>query len=99
MLWDRCIELGIESARSCASSQLLREDRASAQEKWFFDPFVPDVVTIKARSSRATCNAPWEELPTDVHQARAAVLELPSERPWHGYQGSPTATRWSIPTS
>jgi arginine/lysine/ornithine decarboxylase len=68
MLWDRCIELGIEARKK------LREFGAhyaktgrSAEEKWFFDPFVPDVVTI--RSSRFTGDAidiPWEDLPTEV---------------------------------
>ena len=60
MLWDRCIELGIEMPQEAARVRpLLRETGADAEEKWFFDPFVPDVVTIRGsdvhRGCRPTC--------------------------------------------
>ena len=48
MLWDRCIELGIETRKRLRELARHYENTgASAQEKWFFDPFVPDVVTIR----------------------------------------------------
>ena len=49
MLWDRCIELGIEARKKLREfGRYYARDRPRArEEKWFFDPFVPDVVTIR----------------------------------------------------
>ncbi|WEJ12151.1 hypothetical protein N0Q90_20375 (plasmid) [Sinorhizobium sp. M103] len=47
MLWDRCIELGIETRKKLR--EFVRHYEATGpgpQEQWFFDPFVPDSVTI-----------------------------------------------------
>ena len=90
MLWDRCIELGIEARKKFREfCPLLREDRRSAEEKWFFDPFVPDVVTI--RGSKVHQGRHRRRLGRSSDggdQAGAAVLELPSSRrTWHGYAG------------
>ena len=53
MLWDRCIELGIETRKKFREfGHYYAGPGASDEEKWFFDPFVPDVVTI--RGSRFT---------------------------------------------
>ena len=53
MLWDRCIELGIEARKKFREfSRYYEGIGKSSDEKWFFDPFVPDVVTI--RGSRFT---------------------------------------------
>jgi len=89
MLWDRCIELGIETRKK------LREfGRHYAQvgrnpaEQWFFDPFVPDVVTI--RSSAFTGDAtdvPWEDLPTEVLKREQQCWNFHPQGTWHGYVG------------
>src|ERR1044071_4158174 len=52
-LWDRCIELRIEvrkKLRQCA--RYYERSGRTSREQWFFDPFVPDLVTI--RGSRFT---------------------------------------------
>jgi arginine/lysine/ornithine decarboxylase len=68
MLWDRCIELGIETRKKLREfGRHYAKTGKSEQEKWFFDPFVPDVVSI--RGSEFTADATdvaWESLPTDV---------------------------------
>src|SRR6187551_1871010 len=53
MLWDRCIELGIEIRKKFREFARYCEGTGQTpEERWFFDPFVPDTVTI--RSSRVT---------------------------------------------
>jgi len=70
-LWDRCIELGIEMRKKLRQfCRYYALSGGGAQEKWFFDPFVPDVVTI--RNSKVVADVvdvAWEELPTDVLKA------------------------------
>ena len=48
MLWDRCIELGIEARKKLREFCHYYESTGQgAEERWFFDPFVPDMVTIR----------------------------------------------------
>ena len=48
MLWDRCIELGIEARKKLREFCHYYESTGQgAEERWFFDPFVPDIVTIR----------------------------------------------------
>src|SRR3954470_23369410 len=48
MLWDRCIALGIECRKKLREfCRFYEENGAGDEEKWFFDPFVPDKVTIR----------------------------------------------------
>src|SRR5690349_11910550 len=47
MLWDRCIELGIETRKKLRQfARYFARTSPGPRERWFFDPFVPDVVTI-----------------------------------------------------
>ena len=68
MLWDRCIALGIEARKKLREfGHHFARTGATVQEQWFFDPFVPDVVTIKGSSFTADAiDVAWEDLPTDV---------------------------------
>ena len=52
MLWDNCIELGIEVRKKFREfgHHYARTGR-DAQEQWFFDPFVPDRVTVSGQYS------------------------------------------------
>ena len=80
MLWDRCIELGIEARKKFREfARHYEQTGQSAEEKWFFDPFVPDVVTISG--SEVHGGRRRRRLGESSHrrdQARAAMLELPS---------------------
>ncbi len=68
VLWDDTIRLGIELRKK------LRAIRAEFEEKekdplrrWFFDPFVPDNVSIPdAARQGATHNVAWERVSTDL---------------------------------
>jgi len=89
MLWDRCITLGIEVRKK------LREFGAfygrtgqSADEQWFFDPFVPDVVTIRnSRFTEDATDVPWQDLPTDVLRQEQQCWTFDPRSKWHGYAG------------
>ena len=89
MLWDRCIELGIETRKKLREfGRHYARMGQSAQEKWFFDPFVPDVVTI--RGSEFTADADgvaWESLPTDVIKREQQCWNFHPQGKWHGYAG------------
>jgi arginine/lysine/ornithine decarboxylase len=61
---------------------------ASAQEKWFFDPFVPDVVTIRGSAfTRDVTDAAWEDLPTEVIKREQQCWNFDPRANWHGYPG------------
>lgn len=89
MLWDRCIELGIETRKKLR--ELVRhyaDVGKTAEEKWFFDPFVPDVVNV--RDSHCTPdldNIPWEEIPTEVLKSEQQCWTFDPGGSWHGYAG------------
>jgi ornithine decarboxylase len=89
MLWDRCIQLGIEARKKLREfCHYYERTGVNAQEKWFFDPFVPDVVTIK--SSKFTEDASgvaWESLPTPVIKREQQCWNFHPKSKWHGYAG------------
>ena len=89
MLWDRCIELGIEARKKLREfGRHYAQSGQSAQEKWFFDPFVPDVVTIRGSKFTADAsNVPWEDLPTSVIKREQQCWNFHPDAKWHGYAG------------
>ena len=89
MLWDRCIELGIEARKKLREFCLFYEKNGeNADEKWFFDPFVPDVVTIRGSDVTAdVTNSRWEDLPTEVIKREQQCWNFHPQAKWHGYAG------------
>jgi ornithine decarboxylase len=89
MLWDRCIELGIETRKRLRElARHYESTGASAQEKWFFDPFVPDVVTIRgSKFTKDVESARWEDLPTEAIKREQQCWTFDPKSTWHGYQG------------
>jgi ornithine decarboxylase len=89
MLWDRCIELGIEVRKKLREfGHYYAEHGRADDEKWFFDPFVPDVVTV--RGSEVTPDLPavrWEDIPTDVLKREQQCWRFAPQQGWHGYEG------------
>jgi arginine/lysine/ornithine decarboxylase len=89
MLWDRCIELGIEARKKLRhfGHHYAREGR-DAEEKWFFDPFVPDVVNIRnSKFTRDAESVPWEDVPTEVIKHEQQCWNFDPKSAWHGYSG------------
>jgi ornithine decarboxylase len=89
MLWDRCIELGIEGRKKFREfCHHYASAGRSADEKWFFDPFVPDVVTIKdSRFAKDAAEIAWEHLPTEVIKHEQQCWSFHPRSTWHGYSG------------
>jgi ornithine decarboxylase len=89
MLWDRCIELGIETRKKLREfARYYARTGERDDDKWFFDPFVPDVVTIKgSKLTRDASHVPWEEVPTDVIKREQQCWVFRPEAKWHGYAG------------
>jgi arginine/lysine/ornithine decarboxylase len=89
MLWDHCIELGIEARKKLREfAQHFASAGAGLQEKWFFDPFVPDVVTIRdSKFTKDAVDVPWESLPTSVIKREQQCWRFHPGSRWHGYEG------------
>ena len=88
-LWDRCIELGIEVRKKLRQfGQYYARIGRGCEEKWFFDPFVPDVVTIRGSDViDDVTNVAWEDLPTNVLKAEQQCWTFDPKSAWHGYSG------------
>jgi ornithine decarboxylase len=89
MLWDRCIGLGIEVRKKLREfGAFYARTGRTAEEQWFFDPFVPDVVTIKgSRHTKDATDVPWEDIPTDVLRREQQCWSFHPRSRWHGYAG------------
>lgn len=89
MLWDRCIELGIEARKKLREfTRYYESSGAGPQEQWFFDPFVPDVVTISgSKHTEDVVESRWEALPTEVIKREQQCWRFRPGASWHGYSG------------
>ena len=89
MLWDRCIELGIETRKKLREfGHYYARTGRSAEEQWFFDPFVPDVVTLRdSKFAKDAADVPWEQLSTDVIKREQQCWNFHPKSAWHGYSG------------
>ena len=89
MLWDRCIELGINARKKFREFvHHYKEHGNGPEEQWFFDPFVPDVVNIKdSKFTKDANNVRWEDLPTDVIKHEQQCWNFNPTAKWHGYEG------------
>jgi ornithine decarboxylase len=88
-LWDQCIELGIETRKKLREiGNHQRGVGRDDEEKWFFDPFVPDVVTVRGSRFTPDLNGiPWEDVPTDVLKREQQCWTFQPGARWHGYSG------------
>jgi ornithine decarboxylase len=100
VLWDRCIELGIETRKKFREfCHYYAQTGRCEEERWFFDPFVPDLVTIRGSSLTEDVDAArWEDIPTEVIKREQQCWSFHPEGAWHGYAGysSPCLRRESI---
>ena len=87
VLWDDTIRLGIELRKKLRAVRAEFERRESdPARRWFFDPFVPDMVRLPdAADGRGVHEVPWESVATDALASHAHFWEfLPGAR-WHGF--------------
>jgi ornithine decarboxylase len=54
--------------------------------RWFFDPFVPDVVRLPDAADGGVHEVPWESVATDALASHAHFWELAPGAAWHGFK-------------
>jgi arginine/lysine/ornithine decarboxylase len=88
-LWDRCIELGIEARKKIRQFvHYYQRVGRNRQEQWFFDPFVPDAVTLRdSPVAGSVSDVRWEDLPTEVLKSEQQCWTFTPGGAWHGYAG------------
>ena len=87
ILWDDTIRLGIEIRKKLrAIRREFEEKERDPARSWFFDPFVPDRVTIPAlRDGETAREVAWEDVPTDLLASDTRYWELAPGADWHGF--------------
>ena len=86
MLWDDTVRLGIELRKKIRAIRREFEDRESdPARRWFFDPFVPDMVAPASSSEDQPERVPWESVPTDDLASHPGYWELAPGAAWHGF--------------
>ena len=87
VLWDDTIRLGIEVRKKLRAVRREFEDKEKdPARRWFFDPFVPDRVSIPdAARESGFHDVPWESVSTDQLATHAAYWELTPGALWHGF--------------
>jgi len=88
VLWDDTIRLGIELRKKLRAvrNEFERREQDPAR-RWFFDPFVPDVVRLPdAADGGGVHEVPWESVATDALASHAHFWELAPGAAWHGFK-------------
>jgi ornithine decarboxylase len=88
VLWDDTIRLGIELRKKLRAVRVEFERREQdPARRWFFDPFVPDVVRLPdAADGGGVHQVPWESVATDALASHAHFWELAPGAAWHGFK-------------
>lgn len=85
VLWDDAIRLGIELRKKIrALGREFEDGEAEAEKRWFFDPFVPDVVAMPDEFGHPV-ETRWEAISTDRLSNEQALWELNPGAAWHGF--------------
>jgi arginine/lysine/ornithine decarboxylase len=87
-LWDEATRAAVEMRKTIR--HLLRKyEEGSAPGSptaWFFDPFVPDVVSVSGSPHTEDLrDEPWEEVPTEVLLAEQQCWLMRPGQTWHGF--------------
>ena len=88
VLWDDAIRLGIELRKKLrAVRREFEEKERDPARRWFFDPFVPQRVSIRdAALENAAHDVPWESVSTDLLARDPRYWALAPGEAWHGFQ-------------
>ena len=92
VLWDDTIRLGIELRKKLRAIQREFERKeADPARRWFFDPFVPDLVRLADTTDDGGVHeVPWEQVATDALASQACFWELLPGALWHGFKDAPS---------
>ena len=86
-LWDQAIRRSIDLRKQIRIlHNEFRKKQGDRSKRWFFDPFVPDVVTIKDSPHTEDLDCVrWEEIPDDVLCREQQCWMFSEGAKWHGY--------------
>ena len=95
-LWDDAIRIGIETRKKLRALKAnFAKTSTDERQSWFFDPFVPDVVTLKgSKCSPEIDGMPWEHVPTDVLAREQVCWAFAPGESWHGFRNA--SPDWAI---
>jgi len=87
VLWDDTIRLGIELRKKLrAVRREFEEKEKDPARRWFFDPFVPDRVSIPDVANEGGAHVvPWESVSTDLLARDSRFWALAPGESWHGF--------------
>jgi ornithine decarboxylase len=87
VLWDDTIRLGIELRKKMrAIRREFEEKEKDAERRWFFEPFVPDRVSVPTSGAdEKPRDVAWEDLATDELAGNPRYWELSPGAAWHGF--------------
>jgi ornithine decarboxylase/arginine decarboxylase len=88
VLWDDTIRLGIELRKKLrAVRREFERKETDPARRWFFDPFVPDLVRLPdAAREGGVHEVAWESVATDALASHAHFWEFAPGAPWHGFK-------------
>ena len=95
-LWNDTIRLGIETRKKLRALAAEFASRSSDERTaWFFDPFVPDVVTLNSLEGDGdTDSIAWEKVPTEVLLRDQSCWAFAPGARWHGFRHG--ASGWAM---
>lgn len=86
-LWDEALRNAIEIRKKIREIAKEYANNPDPAKRWFYDPFVPDVVTIKnSEFTPDIVNKPWEEIDTDILVMEQQAWLMREGANWHGYK-------------
>jgi len=87
VLWNDALKMGIELRKKIREIAKVYAKNADPEKRWFFNPFVPDRVTIvDSEYTSDLINVPWEDIPTDVLVMEQQAWLMREGAKWHGYK-------------
>jgi len=88
VLWDDTIRLGIELRKKIRAVRREFEEKGRPENRWFFEPFVPDRVQIPdVARGVGVHDVAWEAVGTDELATNPAYWQLAPDAAWHGFPG------------
>ncbi len=86
VLWDDTVRLGIELRKKIRAIRREFESKEEDPKKrWFFEPFVPDMVSMPETEDEPAGDVPWESVPTDDLATDPRFWALDPGARWHGF--------------
>ena len=87
ILWDDTIKLGIEVRKKIRELQKKYADDPDETKRWFFNPFVPNTISITdSELIPDLVDVPWEQIETDILAMEQQCWRFSQGNNWHGYK-------------